>query len=333
MKLLVLLSLSSCIDYNPEANIPPQSISNPPALESPIVTDYITQTQNPAADILWIIDNSCSMSNEQNKLAENFPQFMNYFVGSELDYHIGVTSTDVDNSYNGSKGTLREGHSRKPIPLGPEVLQEESTSYYIDEYTANPISVFVDMATMGTLGAGTEKGLGATYLALETKRETANIGFYRNGAAIHTITISDEIDQTPETIISRANFIDWYGGLKGQSSYTTFSAITKLDVANNYEFVASKIGGLVFDIERDWSPFLSELGIQASSLQTEYFLSQLPVMETINVSVINGFIIYTFTPEEWTYSEPRNSISFIAFQPLALSVITIQYTPASTVLE
>ena len=54
------------------------------------------QITSPEVDVLWVVDNSCSMSEEQEAIASNFPQFMEYFLDSSLDYHIGVVSTDMD---------------------------------------------------------------------------------------------------------------------------------------------------------------------------------------------------------------------------------------------
>ena len=54
------------------------------------VTDVSTQVTTPEVDVLFVIDNSCSMNNEQSELTANFPSFMAYFLDSGLDYHIGA---------------------------------------------------------------------------------------------------------------------------------------------------------------------------------------------------------------------------------------------------
>jgi hypothetical protein len=86
---------------------PPEPQVNPPDLANPTQTDVIVQVTTPMVDILWTIDNSCSMSDEQLALTDNFPKFMDYFLGSGLDYHIGVTSTDMDDLTH--KGKLQDG--------------------------------------------------------------------------------------------------------------------------------------------------------------------------------------------------------------------------------
>ena len=43
---------------------------NPPALENPEQTDRIVQVTTPAGDVLWVVDNSGSRSDNQRALAE-----------------------------------------------------------------------------------------------------------------------------------------------------------------------------------------------------------------------------------------------------------------------
>lgn len=48
------------------------------------------------SDILFVIDNSGSMAQEQENLAENLREFINGIVSAQNDFHIGVITTDVD---------------------------------------------------------------------------------------------------------------------------------------------------------------------------------------------------------------------------------------------
>ncbi|MEZ4238654.1 MAG: hypothetical protein R3F59_21380 [Myxococcota bacterium] len=252
--LLVPLVGVGCLDYGYDNNIKeyPDSLVAP--LEPTQQEDRILQVTTPQVDVMWTIDNSCSMADEQDELAENFPLFINYFVGSGLDYHIGVTSTDIDRKTgNGNDGKLR---------MAGGVT-------FIDNHTPLAEDVFSSMARMGTSGSGSEKGLGATFKALEEKRDTANVGFYRDDASIHTVVISDERDQTPSNIISANEFIDWYDGLKRSNDDRTFSCIVTMsgfDRGTAYLNTTAAIGGISWDItDDDWSEVLERLGIQPSA--------------------------------------------------------------------
>ncbi|MCA9493145.1 MAG: hypothetical protein KC621_24610 [Myxococcales bacterium] len=327
--LVMVLALVGCkseVDLLQE--LPDVAVPNHVDIEDTEHTDAIVQVTTPRVDVLWTIDNSCSMSNEQDNLAENFPFFMDYFEGSGLDFHVGVVSTDLDNPNQNGK------------------LQSGGSGYkYIDIDTASPITVFQMMATMGTFGSGNEKGLGASFRALEENRDTFNAGFYRDEASINNIVISDEADHTPAAIITQPEFIDWYDGLKRETDMRSFSCIVTMNgygAGTAYMGVTNQIGGIIWDIEsEDWSDVLERLGIQASGLKREYFLSQLPVESSIlvNVEDVTGALL-EFVPAEfddtgawlsgdYTYNPTRNSVSFVTYIPNALSTILITYTVES----
>ena len=107
---------------------------DPPAItrlpQPAIQTDVLPQRSGALVDILWVVDNSTSMRDEQAALADNFERFIAGLttcqgtgVADDLcdfetktcavsglacnppDYHIGVISTDVDSAFD--RGKLR----------------------------------------------------------------------------------------------------------------------------------------------------------------------------------------------------------------------------------
>ncbi len=56
-------------------------------------TDTFVQDQQPKADILLMVDNSCSMQDKQTNLGSNFSSFIQYALAANVDYQIGVTTT------------------------------------------------------------------------------------------------------------------------------------------------------------------------------------------------------------------------------------------------
>jgi len=320
-------------DQGYNSPLPDYGDPHAPPIESPTIEDRILQLTTPKVDILFLVDNSGSMGDNQAELVQNFPSFINYFVGSGLDYHIGVSSTDLDANYNGSQGKLRK----------------IAGSSYIEPETTNPTGVFTAMAQMGTGGSGNEKGTGGIYDCLEVDRDTFNAGFYRDEASLHTIIVSDEPDSTPNNVISHDEFIGWYDDLKQDASDRTFSGIVdQTSIGKQYRDIVSRIGGINWDIESgDWEQVLDQLGVQAAGLKREYFLSHLPVGDTIQVSVddaANGanlkFIEGVLDENgnltdtdgdglpncDWTYDPSRNSITFASYIPTSLSTVVIDYT-------
>lgn len=317
-------------------NLLPEIITNPRALADPIKTDRIVQTTTPAVDVLWAIDTSCSMScvvgchgTLTDLVVDNFPKFTDYFVGSGLDYHIGVITMDTDSA---DAGRLQMGHGQK----------------YIDNSTVDPTGAFFEMTRPGTDGSGTERGLASTYHAIEVLDQTFNGGFYREEAAFHTIALSNENDQTPPSVITQDEFVNWYDGLKVEKEDRTFSSIVCLTrnseecrdaVGSTYIQTTSEVGGIVWDITTDdWASLLDQLGAQAAGLKREYFLSDIPVPDTVTVEVVTAigsnieFAEAAGDPPvgDWTYSQSRNSITFLEFTPEALSQILITYEVASS---
>lgn len=312
--------LIGCVEYELPAEVPKYPVSEPPVVLPPVQTDTIVQVSVPVVDVLFTIDNSCSMEDEQSALSANFPRFMGYFVGSGLDYHVGVTATDLDSAEGGKLRTGSDG------------------SIFIDTATADPEDVFTSMASLGTEGSPYEKGIGATYLAVGAYRDLFNAGFYREEASIHTVIISDEEDQTPDTIVSQGEFVAWYDTLKRDGDERTFSSIVHTsgqDAGDRYLAVTSAIGGITWDIAAgDWGDLLDRLGVQASGMRREYFLSQLPIPETIEVTVedptgtVLPFAEAMDDPptDGWTYSPTRNSVTFAVFVPEPQSRVSITYT-------
>ncbi len=65
-------------------------------------TDVFQQSRRNTVDVLLVVDNSCSMWEEQDKLATNFDAFIQFFQGVDVDYQIGVITTDtLDEKYQG----------------------------------------------------------------------------------------------------------------------------------------------------------------------------------------------------------------------------------------
>jgi hypothetical protein len=205
---------------------------------------------------------------------------------------------------------------------------------FIHPGVEDPIELFSRMATLGTSGSGSERGMGGAYLALEPLRDTANAGFFRDDAAIHTIVISDEPDHTPASLVTQDEFVDWYESLKPVPADRTFSSIVDPQIGATYASLTRQLGGVFWDLaDGDWPGLLDRLGVQAAGLKTEYFLSQIPNPDTIVVQVVteDGAAQGPFEEgTEWFYESERNSVSFVEFVPDELSHVIVTYEAIST---
>jgi hypothetical protein len=70
--------------------------------------DVFQQNQRNKVDVLMVVDNSGSMIEEQAKLGANFQAFIQYFQDIDVDYQIGVITTDMVNESD--QGRLRGGN-------------------------------------------------------------------------------------------------------------------------------------------------------------------------------------------------------------------------------
>jgi hypothetical protein len=321
-------SLDELVKNNVQPNPP-----LPPAVER---TDNIVQVTTPMVDVLWVIDNSCSMEEEQAKLTENFPKFIGYFLDSGLDWHVGVITTDMDNPAH--KGKLRSAGGYR----------------FLDENTTDPVTVFSTMARQGTGGASDEKGRAATYTALERSApfqgDSYNAGFLRDEASLSIVVISDENDYSGGNPVSKPEFISWLKNLKVNEDLVTFSSIVGLqtpcdgreEYGREYVDVTRAVGGIEWSIcDREWSTVLDELGMQAAGLKREFFLAEIPDPSSLEVWVdeppAQGEELGTTydmctTPAcgdadtlYYEYSPIRNSVKFPNYIPAPLSTIHVKY--------
>lgn len=84
--------------------------------------DVFEQARVNTVDILLVVDDSCSMEEEQDKLGRSFDGFIAAFEEAEADWRIGVITTDVASA---QAGALRGG--------GDELLLRDAEGRLLDE--------------------------------------------------------------------------------------------------------------------------------------------------------------------------------------------------------
>ena len=154
------------------------------------------ETQERMVDLLVVVDNSRSMRADQQKLAREFSNFVSGI--SESDYRIGVTTTDTDSV----------GFENTPGYWGNLDVISQTGKNYISKDDQNPEALFSNIinrqeTTDCTLtqdpevcASFNERPLYAIFMAIQ-KREAQNAGFFRDGADLAVLIITDE-DETEE---------------------------------------------------------------------------------------------------------------------------------------
>ena len=162
-------------------------------------------------DVVFMIDNSISMREEQDNLIRNFPRFMTVLKdaseGSPLDVHIGVISSDLGSGQGSSvcknKGFSQNGGFQSaarppgaacPTPRGSFIVSNPQGN----NFDGSIEDVFSCIARLGTDGCGFEHQLGSLRRALggdpDVPMPPENTGFLRPDARLGVVLITDEDD-------------------------------------------------------------------------------------------------------------------------------------------
>lgn len=299
---LLVMALGCHDDAGVSALVEEPAVENLPELAVPMHADRFVQSAPPQVDVLWVIDNSDSMADEQHKLVDNMSSFAAFFEDTGIDWHMGVITTDMSDG-----GELRHVGAHRFV--GPDVEEADQ--------------VFAAMALVGDDGDREERGRDAIFAALTSPMlHGYNGGFYRPAAELHIIVISDEDDVSE---MPRDAFIDFLHHLKPEPDQVRLSAIVGpqgLDACHSapagYDYIhmAQRTGGLVRSIcSEDWVPLMSDLGVASSDFEEVLYLSKTPVRSTIEVTVVDGDAEWAPGSIEWRYEPVPNAVILTDFIP------------------
>ena len=144
------------------------------------VTETFEQRPDPKVDVLWVVDNTASMAEEQAALADSFDRFAEAADDAGLAYQFGVVTTDMSGADAG-------------------VLQ--GNPWIITPALDDPGAAFADAVSVGTDGISAEAGLAAMLEALSPALlDGANRGFRRDDAALHVVVVSDDDDDSADLL-------------------------------------------------------------------------------------------------------------------------------------
>jgi len=275
------------------------------------VVDSFVQSSPTQADVLFVISNWWSMEQAYQQLISDFSDMLQVFIGSGMDYHIGIVSTDTEHSNEQGK------------------LKEVGGWRWVEQATDDPVNTFATMATMDATGcAGPRKPRDGSYMALVTHADDQwNNGFRREDASLHTVFVSDDKDLS--NMLSFDEYVDWYNHFTNTPDIDTLSTIVDFSKDGQNLIATKEIGGSSQDIKvLPWNNVLQAIGLRAQGMQQEFFLSRQPVEDSIEVSVTTpeGNLMTFSMADGCTYVPDRNSVVFDEFSPSEGSIISLHYT-------
>ena len=161
-----------------------------------------------AIDILFVIDNSGSMSEEQLDLARLARSalftVLEQALGEPPDLHVAFTSSNVGVGNHaiqgcqdgGDRGRFRSGGHAEACPAMLEGFISDvagANGERVTNYTGAFDDVFACAVQLGTLGCGFERHFDAMKLALDGSNP-GNDGFLRPDALLAVVILTDEDD-------------------------------------------------------------------------------------------------------------------------------------------
>ena len=213
--LLCLISASGCGG----CGAPPDEVAN-------VKCATAVELEPVKTDILFVIDNSCSMTQKQDALAESLSEFADRLKKAELkqDFQVGIVTTSiwqhtaddrgVPELWPDESGRLQQA-KRSDGTRTPKVLRYDSPTFLED---------FKAVVRVGNKGSGQETHLEAAWRAVGTvgsaplitrkQEDGGNQGLLRDGARLLIITLTDEDDcseraEAPSVVIGGDLTVDY----------------------------------------------------------------------------------------------------------------------------
>jgi hypothetical protein len=341
-----VMALSACSDKSGDISILSDSD-----------TFYQSTSVNNKIDIMWVVDDSGSMSDNQTNLSSNFNAFINDFVTKGYDYHMAVIGTGAYtynytayNNETGSGGTSAgciggTTSNQNVIRFRDGNIYTGTTSdntgvRVITSLMNNAIDLFKVNVKVGTDGSGCERGFQSLRAALNSPLNSG-YNFRRNDAFFAVILIGDENDTSKKDDGSNyandnaysaafTQFLDNYTNSQAGNRRYTISTITHLDTTNKcangtashtvgcrFINVTNAVNGIVGDITD--TNFSSSLSQIAEQIVELSTRFRLS-REPIVSSIdvkVNGVSIPQNPTNGWTY-ETEAGFYFIVFHGSAV---------------
>ncbi|MEZ4317302.1 MAG: choice-of-anchor D domain-containing protein [Myxococcota bacterium] len=206
-------------------------------------TDNFVVPTDPPVDILFAVDQSCSMDDDSQQLGANFDAFINQINAATQGWQIGVANVETGCFNNGILSANSMGYQAAFASAVTEGY--DSTGY---DTWSEQLYTLVDVA----LG--------------KTTPGQCNSGFLRPGALLHVILVSDEEEQS-------AN--NWAYYYNNYIQYVSDPSLLKVSVivddsgcglgAAGYPQSANQTGGVILDLCGNWASQIGQLG--SASLQ------------------------------------------------------------------
>lgn len=299
-------------------------------------------------DVLFVIDNSGSMSSSQQNLANNFSSFIDRFITKGYDFKIAITTSDAfygdqflnySPTNNGIACSLCNANQAKfRAGAGVYVITSEFYDLLLPSERNRLKSDFAANVMVGISGSGDERVFSSFKAALTSP---LNAGFHRPDAFLSIVIVSDEEDfsqgvgmPTPtgwsmnesytnsllHPVAQYKTFLEQFTNGQATTDFSV-STISILDagcrdtlgsgrkIGTRYAELANLTGGTANSLCASFDTSLDNISSTVASNVTAVFnLDKRPVLGSIRV-IIDGVIIPESLVEGWFYDSNKNQIT------------------------
>ncbi|MFK7928308.1 MAG: choice-of-anchor D domain-containing protein [Myxococcota bacterium] len=229
--------------------------------------DHVEEFDMPVAppvDILFAVDQSCSMKDDATRLTNNFSSFVAEIDKVTTGWQVGVATAD--------NGCFRDG--------------------FLDRSRSGYQSLFQSAVLTWRPGSYTEALLTIARNAVSATKGGCNTGFLRPEALLHIILVSDEPEQSRETWSSLVNQIQ--GMHPTDPSMVKISAVAgdypggcgSAQSGQGYWQAVNETGGEYLSIcDTDWARHVEALAKASIDGLGRFELAQTPDPQTLEVFV------------------------------------------------
>lgn len=315
-------------------------------------------------DVLFVVDNSSSMSSSQSNLANNFDSFIQRLISRGFDFRIGVTTTDTYYQAQAPAGSTcpKSGvdlclpsyaRLRSGTTPASNVIDSNDYDFNFPSEVQRLKDTFKANALVGIIGSGDERAFSSFKATLQS---SLNSDFRRSDAYLAVVILSDEDDFSYDslasnndsytglhTVQSYKDFLDTYTSGVAGSDYSV-STISVLDetcraslytasgqqkIGQRYIQLADLTGGTKNSLCGSFSSALDNISnnivVQAKPV---FKLSKKPILSSV-VVVVNGVKVPQSDTDGWSYDAAKNTITIngSTYAPIAKQTVSIYFDP------
>jgi hypothetical protein len=278
--------------------------------------------------VLFCVDNSASMADNQKLLADSFGGFIQEFVAGGLDYHIGIVTSDVDSTRGNVWKSRLPGY---PGANRGRLLSRSPSDRFLTNRTAQIIPKFQENVQVGTAGSSREQCLASFLYATDSSITGSggyNEGFFRRDSLLAFVVVTDENEdiQDGESIQNRVarlkSRVDALSGPESRGARFDFiinlgaTAPARTPAPGDIQYYPSRylsasqiLSGHNYDISRNFSSDLLAISQgMVRQASVEFSLSQRPADSSRIVVTVDGTVVPVSTQGGYLYHPERNTI-------------------------